>query len=50
MYGPKTPIIFAAIVPIDNPVWRKHVGYVSIDCKLMAKNVMADQNFTVIVE
>lgn len=50
MYGPKTPIIFAPTVPIDNPVWRKHVGYVSIACKLTAKNVMAIQNFTTIME
>lgn len=38
------------MVPMDMPVCRKHVGYVSIDCKLMAKNVMANQNFTTIAD
>lgn len=50
MYGPKIPIIFDPIVPMERPVCRKHVGYVSIACKLMTKNVMASQNFTRITE
>lgn len=50
MYGPKIPIIFDPIVPIESPVCRKHVGYVSMDCKLMTKNVIASQNFTTITE
>lgn len=50
IYGPNMPIKFEPIVPIDRPVWRKHVGYVSIACKLMTKKVMAAQNLTIIVE
>lgn len=50
IYGPSMPIKFEPIVPIERPVWRKHVGYVSIACKLMTKKVMAAQNLTIIVE
>lgn len=50
MYGPKMPIKFAPMDATANPVCRKHVGYVSMACKLMAKNVMASQNFMVITD
>lgn len=29
MYGLKMPVKFEPIAPIDKPVWRKHVGYIS---------------------
>lgn len=49
MYGPRMPNKFENIMPIEMPVCRKHVGYVSIACKLTTKNVMADQNLTVVI-
>lgn len=50
IYGPTAPNAFAKMPPIDMPVCRKHVGYVSIDCKLIAKYVIADQNLIIIVK
>lgn len=44
------PIKFAPIDATAKPVCRKHVGYVSMACKLMAKNVMASQNFMAITD
>lgn len=46
MYGPSIPKAFENIMPMEMPVCRKHVGYVSIACKLIAKNVIAVQNLT----
>lgn len=44
------PMMLLPIMPIESPVCRKHVGYVSIACKLITKNVIANQNFTAITE
>lgn len=45
IYGPSNPIVFATTVIIANPVCLKHVGKISIACKLMAKNVIETLNF-----
>lgn len=45
MYGPQIPNMFAIIIPIEIPDCRRHVGYVSNACKLIAKYVMFTQNF-----
>lgn len=50
MYGPRMPNAFENIIPIDIPVWRRQVGYVSMACKLIAKNVMVDQNLTMVIK
>lgn len=45
MNGPNNPIVFATTVKMENPVCLKHVGKISIACKLMAKNVIETLNF-----
>lgn len=46
MYGPRTPRPLAIIALTEIPVCLRHVGYVSIDCKLIAKKLMVMANFT----
>lgn len=50
MYGPIVPNAFENMKPIEMPVCRKHVGYVSMDCKKTMKNNIAIQNFTITVK
>lgn len=50
MYGPRVPTAFEKMTPHEMPVWRRHVGYVSIDWRLTAKNVIEDQNLIIIVK
>lgn len=49
IYGPRMPKAFENIIPMEIPVCRRHVGYVSIACRLMAKKVIAVQNFTTVI-
>lgn len=44
------PNAFENIMPMEIPVCRRHVGYVSIACKLIAKNVIAVQNLTTVIK
>lgn len=46
MYGPSIPTTLASTMPSEMPVWRRHVGCVSMHCKLTAKKVMVTQNLT----